>query len=108
MTWGGLVRQQDGSYSLGMRLWEVGVQTPMARNLRTMALPYLEDLYYADDDGTGGAAASARRHPQPGGRADVGVNGGRIEFACGADPRPYRPRRRGRIDRDPQLARGGS
>ncbi|TFB71935.1 IclR family transcriptional regulator [Cryobacterium glaciale] len=32
-------------YSLGMRLWEVGVQTPTAHNLRTIALPYLEDLY---------------------------------------------------------------
>jgi DNA-binding IclR family transcriptional regulator len=28
-----------------MRLWEVGVQAPSARNLRTIALPYLEDLY---------------------------------------------------------------
>jgi DNA-binding IclR family transcriptional regulator len=45
VTWGGLARQDDGRYSLGMRLWEVGVQTPTARNLRTIALPYLEDLY---------------------------------------------------------------
>lgn len=45
VAWGGLARQEDGRYSLGMRLWEVGVQTPTARNLRTIALPYLEDLY---------------------------------------------------------------
>jgi DNA-binding IclR family transcriptional regulator len=45
VSWGGLARQDDGRYSLGMRLWEVGVQTPTARNLRTIALPYLEDLY---------------------------------------------------------------
>ena len=45
VTWGGLARQDDGRYSLGMRLWEVGVQTPSARNLRTIALPFLEDLY---------------------------------------------------------------
>ncbi|HEV7849362.1 MAG TPA: IclR family transcriptional regulator [Mycetocola sp.] len=45
VSWGGLARQEDGRYSLGMRLWEVGVQTPTARNLRTIALPYLEDLY---------------------------------------------------------------
>ena len=45
VRWGGLARQDDGRYSLGMRLWEVGVQTPTARNLRTIALPYLEDLY---------------------------------------------------------------
>jgi DNA-binding IclR family transcriptional regulator len=43
--WGGLTRLEDGRYSLGLRLWEVGVQTPTARNLRTIALPYLEDLY---------------------------------------------------------------
>jgi DNA-binding IclR family transcriptional regulator len=45
VRWGGLARQEDGRYSLGMRLWEVGVQTPTARSLRTIALPYLEDLY---------------------------------------------------------------
>jgi DNA-binding IclR family transcriptional regulator len=45
VTWGGLARQADGRYALGMRLWEVGVQAPSARNLRTIALPYLEDLY---------------------------------------------------------------
>jgi DNA-binding IclR family transcriptional regulator len=47
VKWGGLARQDDGRYSLGMRLWELGVQTPTARNLRTIALPYLEDLYEA-------------------------------------------------------------
>lgn len=45
VKWGGLTRLEDGRYSLGMRLWEVGVQTPTAHNLRTIALPYLEDLY---------------------------------------------------------------
>lgn len=45
MAWGGLVRLDDGRYALGMRLWELGVQAPSARNLRTVALPYLEDLY---------------------------------------------------------------
>jgi DNA-binding IclR family transcriptional regulator len=45
--WGGLTRLDDGRYSLGLRLWEIGVQTPTARNLRTIALPYLEDLYEA-------------------------------------------------------------
>jgi DNA-binding IclR family transcriptional regulator len=44
-AWGGLTRLEDGRYSLGLRLWEIGVQTPTARNLRTIALPYLEDLY---------------------------------------------------------------
>ncbi|MCX7522258.1 IclR family transcriptional regulator [Microbacterium sp. STN6] len=47
VRWGGLDRQEDGRYRLGMRLWELGVQTPTAHNLRTIALPYLEDLYEA-------------------------------------------------------------
>ncbi|GEP26473.1 IclR family transcriptional regulator [Cryobacterium levicorallinum] len=50
VTWGGLTRQDDGRYALGMRLWEVGVQTPTAHNLRTIALPYLEDLYEASHE----------------------------------------------------------
>jgi DNA-binding IclR family transcriptional regulator len=45
IAWGGITRLADGRYSLGLKLWEVGVQTPTARNLRTIALPYLEDLY---------------------------------------------------------------
>ena len=45
ITWGGITRLADGRYSLGLKLWELGVQTPTARNLRTIALPYLEDLY---------------------------------------------------------------
>jgi DNA-binding IclR family transcriptional regulator len=47
VTWGGLTRLDDGRYSLGLRLWEVGVQAPTATTLRTIALPYLEDLYEA-------------------------------------------------------------
>jgi len=45
VRWGGLTKQDNGQYSLGMKLWELGVQMPTARNLRTIALPYLEDLY---------------------------------------------------------------
>ncbi|KFF60580.1 hypothetical protein JF66_03645 [Cryobacterium sp. MLB-32] len=45
VQWGGLTKQENGQYSLGMKLWELGVQMPTARNLRTIALPYLEDLY---------------------------------------------------------------
>src|SRR5680860_1129051 len=45
VQWGGLTKQENGQYSLGIKLWELGVQMPTARNLRTIALPYLEDLY---------------------------------------------------------------
>ncbi|MCU1480435.1 MAG: hypothetical protein JWQ19_1221 [Subtercola sp.] len=47
VAWGGLVRDDEGRYSLGLRLWELGVQTPPARDLRATALPYLEDLFEA-------------------------------------------------------------
>ncbi|MCU1479168.1 MAG: hypothetical protein JWQ64_3861 [Subtercola sp.] len=47
VSWGGLERDGDGRYSLGLRLWELGVQTAPARNLRTTSLPYLEDLFEA-------------------------------------------------------------
>jgi DNA-binding IclR family transcriptional regulator len=39
VSWGGLSKHENGQYSLGMKLWELGVQTPTARNLRTIALP---------------------------------------------------------------------
>lgn len=45
MTWGGLVREDDGRYRLSMKLWRLGVRAPEARKLRALALPFLEDLY---------------------------------------------------------------
>ena len=45
ITWGGITKLANGRYTLGLKLWELGVQAPTARNLRTIALPYLEDLY---------------------------------------------------------------
>ncbi len=42
--WGALVRGEDGRYSLGLRLWRLGVRQPTARRLRAIAHPYLEDL----------------------------------------------------------------
>jgi DNA-binding IclR family transcriptional regulator len=45
VEWGGIVRDDDGLYHVGMRLWKLGVRAPTARRLRAVALPYLEDLY---------------------------------------------------------------
>jgi DNA-binding IclR family transcriptional regulator len=45
VAWGGIVRGDDGLYRVGMRLWKLGVRAPTARRLRTVAIPYLEDLY---------------------------------------------------------------
>ena len=47
VRWGGLVRESDGMYSIGTKLWETGVTSPSIRNLRAAAMPFLEDLLYA-------------------------------------------------------------
>ncbi|WP_051939766.1 IclR family transcriptional regulator [Phaeacidiphilus oryzae] len=45
--WGALERAEDGSYTIGLRLWEVAALAPRGLGLREAALPYLEDLYEA-------------------------------------------------------------
>ena len=45
VKWGGVVKGDDGLYRVGMRLWKLGVRAPTARRLRSVALPFLEDLY---------------------------------------------------------------
>ncbi len=40
-------RPTDGSFQVGMRLWEVGALAPRKRSLRDAAIPYLQDLYAA-------------------------------------------------------------
>lgn len=47
VKWGGLVRDAHGGYSIGKRLWEVGVTSPNIQSLRAAAMPFLEDLLYA-------------------------------------------------------------
>ncbi|PPF41074.1 MULTISPECIES: IclR family transcriptional regulator [unclassified Rathayibacter] len=47
VEWGGLARRDDGRYTLGLRLWELGTRVPATRSLRAIALPFLEDLYEA-------------------------------------------------------------
>ncbi len=44
VSWGGLVRGDDGRYRVGMKLWRLGVRQPTARRLREVARPYLDDL----------------------------------------------------------------
>ncbi|MEU4829517.1 IclR family transcriptional regulator [Streptosporangium sp. NPDC023615] len=40
-----LERLPDGSYRVGMLLWRLGAQAAEPRELRELALPYMEDLY---------------------------------------------------------------
>ena len=44
VEWGALERGDDGSYRVGLRLWEVGALAPRGQGLRERALPFLEDL----------------------------------------------------------------
>ena len=44
VAWGGLERDENGSYRIGLRLWELGALAPRGTGLRERALPFLEDL----------------------------------------------------------------
>lgn len=45
--WGALERDDDGTYRVGVRLWEIGSLAPIRAGLRELAIPYMEDLYEA-------------------------------------------------------------
>jgi DNA-binding IclR family transcriptional regulator len=47
VTWGALSRGSDGGYTVGVRLWEVGLLSPLHTRLREVALPYLQGLHSA-------------------------------------------------------------
>jgi DNA-binding IclR family transcriptional regulator len=44
---GALDRAPDGMLSVGTRLWQLGTLAPLTEPLRTVALPFMEDLYTA-------------------------------------------------------------
>lgn len=44
VEWGALERAVDGTYRVGLRLWELGALAPRGPGLRERALPFLEDL----------------------------------------------------------------
>jgi DNA-binding IclR family transcriptional regulator len=44
VEWGALERVGRGRYRIGIRLWQIGSLAPQARNLRDVALPFLQDL----------------------------------------------------------------
>lgn len=45
VSWGGLVRDVDGRYGVGQRLWEVGLLADVQSELKLVAAPFLQDLY---------------------------------------------------------------
>ncbi|MET0864449.1 MAG: IclR family transcriptional regulator [Nakamurella sp.] len=44
IEWGAVERTGRGRYRLGLHLWRLGAQVPQGRELRDLALPYLQDL----------------------------------------------------------------
>jgi DNA-binding IclR family transcriptional regulator len=47
---GALERNADGTYQVGMRLWELGSRAPRQRSLRQVARPLLESLHEATSE----------------------------------------------------------
>jgi DNA-binding IclR family transcriptional regulator len=47
VRWGALERDDDGTFRVGVRLWELGSLAPIRTGLRELAIPYMEDLYEA-------------------------------------------------------------
>ena len=45
VEWGAVERTGRGRYRIGMHLWRLGSQAPQGRELRDVALPFLQDLY---------------------------------------------------------------
>ncbi|MFF4378006.1 IclR family transcriptional regulator [Kitasatospora sp. NPDC001547] len=45
--WGALERAEDGSWHVGLRLWEIASGCPRTQILRDSALPFMQDLYEA-------------------------------------------------------------
>lgn len=44
---GALELRPDGRFVVGLRLWRLGTLAPLTESLRTLAQPFLEDLYFA-------------------------------------------------------------
>ena len=50
VAWGALVRRPDGAYEVGHRLWALGLLAPVQGELRSVAAPFLQDLFAATGD----------------------------------------------------------
>lgn len=45
VRWGALARTDARTYVIGQRVWDLGLLSPVNRELRAAALPYLRDVY---------------------------------------------------------------
>ncbi|TMR94154.1 IclR family transcriptional regulator [Nonomuraea basaltis] len=44
---GALDRREDGRFTVGLRLWQLGTLAPLTESLRSLAQPFMEDLHSA-------------------------------------------------------------
>lgn len=44
---GAVDRREDGKFTVGLRLWQIGTLAPLTEPLRALAQPFLEDLFTA-------------------------------------------------------------
>jgi DNA-binding IclR family transcriptional regulator len=45
--WQGLSRREDGRYEIGRKVWDLGLLAPVHRELRQVALPFMQDVFAA-------------------------------------------------------------
>ncbi|WP_345525465.1 IclR family transcriptional regulator [Nocardioides endophyticus] len=85
---GALDQRPDGRFSVGLRLWQLGTLAPLTESLRTMAKPFMEDLYTALDQHVqlavleGQEAVILERLSAPHAVGLVSQVGGRLPLHC--------------------------
>ena len=47
VAWGALARDDEGVFTVGRRLWDLGLLAPVQRGLRELAAPHLQDIHAA-------------------------------------------------------------
>lgn len=99
--WGALERAADGSYRIGLRIYELAALTPRGTLLREVAMPFLGDLYEATHQNVqlgvrdGGEVVYVERISgrdavpvvsRPGGRLPLHATGVGLVLLAHADP----------------------
>jgi DNA-binding IclR family transcriptional regulator len=85
---GALERRANGRFAVGIRLWQLGTLAPLTESLRTMAQPFLEDLYTALHQHVqlavleGDEAVIIERRSAPRALGLVSQVGGRLPLHC--------------------------
>jgi DNA-binding IclR family transcriptional regulator len=85
---GALDRRHDGRLTVGLRLWQLGTLAPLTEPLRTVAQPFIEDLYTALHQHVqlavldGQEAVIIERLSAPAAPALVSQVGGRLPLHC--------------------------